>query len=194
MLERVYIDKQIDELTRDLLNERAQVEHLQATIADLQGQVEAAQANLAQSDKHWDALWKAACEQKDALQQRVAQLEGELTKAESALLRAGFKKSCDIAACNCGDQWGHGGHASQRLREIADALPYQNGGTLLGRVESLVADHARVLGLLAQVTEIADMMLKGTECEHDVGLCSCEHRRIVKQAQRSYAEGKGGGA
>jgi len=49
----------------------------------------------------------------------------------------------------------------------------------------LQADHARVLGLLAQVTEIADMMLKGTECEHDVGLCSCEHRRIVKQAQRS---------
>lgn len=51
--------------------------------------------------------------------------------------------------------------------------------------QALQADHARVLGLLAQVTEIADMMLKGTECEHDVGLCSCEHRRIVKQAQRS---------
>jgi hypothetical protein len=48
--------------------------------------------------------------------------------------------------------------------------------------QALQADHARVLGLLAQVTEIADMMLKGTECEHDVGLCSCEHRRIVKQA------------
>ncbi len=61
--------------------------------------------------------------------------------------------------------------------------------------QALQADHARVLGLLAQVTEIADMMLKGTECEHDVGLCSCEHRRIVKQAQRSLpAQPAQGGA
>ena len=75
-------------------------------------------------------------------------MEGERDRAEGALIRAGFRKDCDIAACNCGPQWGHGGHASQRLREIADALPYQNGGVLLERIESLVRENTTLRQLV----------------------------------------------
>ena len=82
------------------------------------------------------------------LQAQLRQVEGERDRAEGALIRAGFRKDCDIAACNCGPQWGHGGHASQRLREIADALPYQNGGVLLERIESLVRENATLRQLV----------------------------------------------
>jgi hypothetical protein len=114
-------------------------EQLDATIADLQGQIAVERANKESA---------VACVDRDvkkisALQQRVAQLEMDNRT-----------------------------YINER---------HENMKT----IEALQADHATLLGLLAQVTEIADMMLKGTECEHDVGLCSCEHRRIVKQAQRS---------
>lgn len=65
-----------------------------------------------------------------------------LALAESALLRAGYRRSCDIPACNCGDQWVHGGHANERLRELAellDAFEFESrGGTILQRVERLL--------------------------------------------------------
>jgi len=111
----------------------------QATIADLQGQLDAS-LNEARILRKCQENQKRTIE---TYQQRVGQLEA----------------GCEVC------------------RKRYDNLSTQYG--------TLQADHARVLGLLAQVTEIADMMLKGTECEHDVGLCSCEHRRIVKQAQRS---------
>lgn len=42
--------------------------------------------------------------------------------AEAALLRHGYRKSCDIAACNCGDQWSHGGHAERLCGELKDMI------------------------------------------------------------------------
>lgn len=73
----------------------------------------------------------------------LAALQAELEVAESALLRKGYRKTCDIAACNCGSQWNHGGHAEQRLSEISEALRGAgfNGGTLLGNVETVCAER-----------------------------------------------------
>jgi hypothetical protein len=81
----------------------------------------------------WQA-WQAA---------RAPLLE-RLDMAERALLSKGYRRSCDIPACNCGDQWNHGGHASERLREIREALEPNNGETLLDCAKRL---RAQVEGL-----------------------------------------------
>lgn len=75
-----------------------------------------------------------------------ATLQRDLKTAERALRSEGYRKSCDIAACNCGDQWHHGGYANERLREISEALaePWENGKTILQRVEALQRDLAAV--------------------------------------------------
>lgn len=140
----------------------------QATIADLQGQLKAAKA-----PRMYDC---GSCAIGKGFEQRVAQLEGDVEEQKRNYLNA-----CETIYKMYVAATGREGVAPKRgvVEDLAD----------------LQADHARVLGLLAQVTEIADMMLKGTECEHDVGLCSCEHRRIVKQAQRSLpAQAAQGGA
>jgi hypothetical protein len=67
------------------------------------------------------------------------ELEDRLEKAEWALESNGFRRTCDIPACNCGNQWGHGGHASQRLWEISEALGDRTQGvTILDAVQLLV--------------------------------------------------------
>lgn len=80
----------------------------------------------------------AMCEQ---VRQERDTLKDTLEIAERALRYQGYRKSCDIAACNCGDQWQHGGHANERLREISDALPYADGMTVLQRVVKLRQDY-----------------------------------------------------
>lgn len=92
--------------------------------------------------------------------QRAAEAEQRAECAESALLRRGYRKSCDTPACNCGDQWNHGGHAEQRLAEFGDELRVAgietNGVTLLNALRSLIAalaearkDAERWKGLVA---------------------------------------------
>jgi hypothetical protein len=70
-----------------------------------------------------------------------AELKDRLDVAERALSHHGYRNSCGIPACNCGDQWNHGGHAVARLDEIASATQdhYRNGELLLTRVERIVA-------------------------------------------------------
>lgn len=72
---------------------------------------------------------------------RLALLDGEgaggeaqaqLRDALDFIARNGYRR-CDIPACNCGS-W-HGGHASERLSEIADELD-TNGVTILGAVRA----------------------------------------------------------
>ena len=74
-------------------------------------------------------------------------LKEKLDTAESALLRKGYQKSCDIPACNCGDQWHHGGHAEARLREFREAFDQEgidrNGKTLLTVLCEVLGDRAR---------------------------------------------------
>lgn len=68
-------------------------------------------------------------------------------KAEAALERKGYRKSCDISACNCGDQWTHGGHAEQRLYELREAFEQAgidlNGKTLLTALCSVLGDREK---------------------------------------------------
>jgi hypothetical protein len=73
-------------------------------------------------------------------------LRSDLRNTEGVLWREGYKKECDIPACNCGPQWNHGGHAEERLREISDALPCVGGATILQRVELLKAQLATAQG------------------------------------------------
>lgn len=90
---------------------------------------------------HWDhaQISKLLNERDELMRQRdSAKTDLELAcderdKAESALLRHGYRKTCDIPACNCGDQWTHGGHAAERLREFRyeldrDRPSYKNNG------------------------------------------------------------------
>ena len=84
------------------------------------------------------------------LDEREADLQARLHRAESALRHHGYRESCDIPACNCGDQWMHGGHADARLREIRDELgELANGKTILRAVKDLQAQLHRALGELA---------------------------------------------
>jgi hypothetical protein len=63
-----------------------------------------------------------------------------LAAAEHRLTSAGYRRSCDIPACNCGDSWTHGGHANERLREISEALGERTQGrTILAAVQDLIA-------------------------------------------------------
>jgi hypothetical protein len=142
----------VQELASKLATLQAQADHtriernrLWGELADLQAQLADRDAMILQMGKQAARLAKDGI----AAKAQLRQVEGERDRAEGALIRAGFRKDCDIAACNCGPQWGHGGHASQRLREIADALPYQNGGVLLERIESLVRENTTLRQLVA---------------------------------------------
>lgn len=78
-----------------------------------------------------DAVWPLIPALLDAAEDRDA--------AILALERHGYRRSCDIPACNCGDTWAHGGNAATRLREISDALgAWTQGRTLLDAVRTLV--------------------------------------------------------
>ena len=88
----------------------------------------------------------------------IAELRERLDIAERALLGHGYRKSCGIPACNCGDQWNHGGLARERLGEIDAATRdyYQNGETLLTRVQRVVATSERHEAFVRAVREIAE--------------------------------------
>ena len=52
-------------------------------IADLKAQLTQRTAELEAANKHWDALWNAACEQKDTLQAELERVRGERDKLQS---------------------------------------------------------------------------------------------------------------
>lgn len=86
----------------------------------------------------------------------IAKLQEDLEIAERALRSKGYRKECDIPACNCGPQWNHGGHADQRLREISDALPYVNGATILQRVKQQAKEIETMREALRTIIECED--------------------------------------
>lgn len=90
-------------------------------------------------------------------------LETDLAAAEDALRRHGYRKSCDIAACNCGDQWNHGGHARERLHEISEALPWANGPTILQRVKDLVQERDTLRALVLKLPVVEGEILTNGE-------------------------------
>ena len=92
-------------------------------------------------EKH--TLYRNIEEINTAFHKDITALKTELAIAERSLISKGYRKECNISACNCGGQWTHGGKAEERLQEISDAVPYANGVTILGRVEQLKADLAQ---------------------------------------------------
>ena len=62
---------------RTYINERH--EHVKQ-IEQLQSQLTQRTAELEAANKHWDALWNAACEQKDTLQAELERVRGELAE------------------------------------------------------------------------------------------------------------------
>lgn len=78
--------------------------------------------------------------------------------AEDALRLHGYRNSCDIPACNCGDGWSHGGHAAERLREIGD-LVWENGVTPLNSVRRLFSERdALRTQLKASESRVAELV------------------------------------
>ena len=88
----------------------------------------------------------------------LAALRERAERAEAALLRKGYRMSCDIPACNCGDQWTHGGHAEMRLTEIREALEQagarRNGETLLADVVHIAARAERATTIEAELAAL----------------------------------------
>ena len=84
-------------------------------------------------------------------------LKNELHIAEFALVSKGYRKSCDIPACNCGDQWNHGGHAMERLLEISDVLTEndvrRNGKTILQDVICVIRERDELREFVAAYDE-----------------------------------------
>jgi hypothetical protein len=127
-------------------------------------------------------------EASDALEAQAEQLE----VAESALIRHGYRKSCDIPACNCGDQWNHGGNAAMRLREFSEEMSGAgfNGGTLLSNLKMLIADKEaqakRIEELQAAMTrwmEAVDKWLASGEAANPD-----ESRSIYEQARAALGK------
>ncbi|MDH3637911.1 MAG: hypothetical protein OES09_05545 [Gammaproteobacteria bacterium] len=88
----------------------------------------------------------------NAIADRLHETQTAMEVAEYRLRSAGYRKTCNIPACNCGDIWGHGGHANKRLREISEALEGRdNGGTILKAVEELMREIERMRGTSEKV-------------------------------------------
>lgn len=107
---------------------------------------------------------RQAIEEQVALRAQLAAALEAQQKAERFIESHGYRR-CDIPACNC-HSW-HGGHAMERLHEIADALPYENGRTILARVQSIVQDldsaRAEVQRLSGQVEEMRHRIRKARQ-------------------------------
>lgn len=122
--------------------------------------------DLCETYMAWTDYW-ALRERSRKIERDLAAARAEVENAERALLRHGYRKSCDIPACNCGDQWSHGGHASTRLRELSDALEPANGETLLQRATSLRQRNEELTGLLRWIDEAQTDALQ-EDFEHGV--------------------------
>ena len=55
---------------------------LELQLADIQSQLTQRTAELEAANKHWDALWNAACEQKDTLQAELERVRALIDKLD----------------------------------------------------------------------------------------------------------------
>lgn len=131
-------------------------------------------AIIEEREKLRDTVLEFACLEQE-LNKEIARLRGRVERAEYRLEADGYRERCDIPACNCGDQWAHGGYAHQRLREISDALEGRdNGATILAAVEQLMRDERALRDALA------DML---AQCR-----CDCGHPHCNRCAETQYVE------
>ena len=140
------------EAESQLTQRTAQLTQLDRTLADVYAQRDGLQKDLAQRtaeleavNKHCEIIEERKAEAYKEVEIQLlakANLQAELERVRGE--RDHAKKMEAVQKEVADNQTWH----VQKLRTLIAALPYQNGGTLLGRVESLVADHARVLGLV----------------------------------------------
>ena len=140
-----------------------------------------------------------------ALRARVAELEADRRTMRHALERHGYRESCDIPACNCGDQWHHGGHAADRLREVCEVLGFNrlNGRIvkeaverLVARDESAEAEIARLKSYINSLVGIIEHHVPNTHeavcngVHSDSGLCEGEVMlgRVLEDARAALAQ------
>jgi histidine ammonia-lyase len=90
-------------------------------------------------------------------------MQARAEAVETALRRHGYRRSCDSPACNCGDQWTHGGHAARRLTEVAEVLGERTQGrTILAAVQTLLDEH----GALTTALQTAETVLRRRKLHH----------------------------
>ena len=145
------------EAESQLTQRTAQLTQLDRTLADVYAQRDGLQKDLAQRtaeleavNKHCEIIEERKAEAYKEVEIQLlakANLQAELERVRGE--RDHAKKMEAVQKEVADNQTWH----VQKLRTLIAALPYQNGGTLLGRVESLVADHARVLGLVQETVE-----------------------------------------
>ncbi len=98
---------------------------------------------------------------------QVRRAEAERDEAERALRSKGYRKSCDIPVCNCGDQWAHGGHAERRLHEFEDARLEAEAerDALQAQLAAAVAEGTALRQALEDVTKPLARLRRETEAK-----------------------------
>ncbi len=163
----------------------------QATIADLQGQLlewkralhsltpgGSEYANDSKACVEWvrearsrqhEAIIDGVKQRKD-LQQRVAQLEAWQDGVVKAFVEAPLEWSPSLG-----------------VPHIPICLPqiFKNMKDDADRLTTLQADHARVLQALVELVPVAENLINGLECDHDVEMCCCGDRRTIAEARAS---------
>ena len=137
--------------------------------------------------RSWNHLDSA--DKVDKLATEADALAAELGTAERALLNKGYRKSCDVPACNCGDQWTHGGHAAARLVEFRETLAEAtetNGVILLDALKQLVHERDElVLAVVGFTKAISGVFL--SDHEQDSSL-NALRRLAARHAQGGVVE------
>jgi hypothetical protein len=136
-----------DALAAEVAALRHDIERHVQIAADQAQEIEALRHDLAAAQRAYEITrqdcWNLTEKVIPNIRQDLAAARANLEIAERALLAHGYRKSCDIPACNCGDQWHHGGNAVARLVEIRDAISEResfknNGKTILQCVKECV--------------------------------------------------------
>lgn len=99
--------------------------------------------------KDWDERYSGGthyegCEEDHArcfYRRLIDTLEAENERIKRILSFRGYRETCDIAACNCGPSWRHGGFVDLRLGEISEELSDITDGTILEKVQSIRAEN-----------------------------------------------------
>ena len=84
-------------------------------------------AELEAANKHWDALWNAACEQKDTLQAELERVRGELEEARELVAALSSKVAEYEIELNGDPQNFYGRGRTVGLRTLIAALPKVEG-------------------------------------------------------------------
>ena len=105
------------------------------------------------------------------LQRDNARLKEEIEKMRAVLYRKGYRECCSIPACNCGNQWAHGGHAETRLSEIYDTLgELTQGATALQAITYLKTENEKMRAIVRSIKAQAKVLVDTLDAFDGVGI------------------------